>query len=134
MSDDTTQSLPDPHQTRIDGPLSPDRQGPPSTGQHLATVSHDGLIWDVYVESADDPRRTDSFAGRLCFAPPGGSAGVGPVRTAAILIEPSSEEVFYRARAFEEHHLVSLLRSILPEVPAPSKASAKPAAKEAETE
>ena len=120
MSEDTTHP-----QTRIDGPLSPDRQGPPSEGQHLATVSHDGLIWDVYVESAEDPRRTDSFAGRLCFAPPGGSAGTGPVRTAAILIEPSYEEVFYRARAFEEHHLVSLLRSILPEEPAPAKAPAK---------
>lgn len=120
MSEDTT-----PTETRIDGPLSPDRQGPPSTGQHLATVSHDGLLWDVYVESAEDPRRTDSFTGRLCFAPPSGGAQYSPVRTAAILIEPSYEEMFYRARAFEEHHLVSLLRSILPdEPPAPVKKAA----------
>ena len=88
---------------------------PASTGQHLATVSHAGLLWDVYVEHDDNPSRTDSFAGRLCFSPAGGSSGLEPVRTAAILIEPSYEEVFYRARAFEEHHLVSLLRSLLPE-------------------
>lgn len=98
-------------ETRLDGPLAPKQ--PVSTGQHLATVSHDGLLWDVYVEHAEDPRRTDSFAGRLCFSPAGGDRP--PVRTAAILIEPSYEEVFYRARAFEEHHLVSLLRSIIPE-------------------
>ena len=88
---------------------------PPSHGQHLATVSHAGLLWDVYVEHDDDPTRTDSFAGCLCFSPAGGSSGLRPVRTAAILIEPSYEEIFYRARAFEEHHLVSLLRSLLPE-------------------
>ncbi len=107
---------PDPQpqtETRLDGPLAPKQ--PVSTGQHLATVSHDGLLWDVYVEHTEDPCRTDSFAGRLCFSPAGGSTDQPPVRTAAILIEPSYEEVFYRARAFEEHHLVSLLRSILPE-------------------
>ena len=87
----------------------------PSGGHHVATVSHEGRFWDVYVEFDEDPRRTDSFGGLLCFSPAadGGVAG-GPVRTATILIESSYEEVLHRARQFESHHLVALLRSCLP--------------------
>jgi len=87
----------------------------PSGGHHVATVSHEGRFWDVYVEFDEDPRRTDSFGGLLCFSPAadGGVAG-GPVRTATILIESSYEEVLHRARQFEIHHLVALLRSCLP--------------------
>lgn len=93
-----------------------DRNAPPN-GHHLATVSHEGRFWDVYVEFDDDPRRTDSFGGLLCFSPADEAEGTaeGPVRTATILIEPSYEEVLHRARHFESHHLVSLLRSCLPE-------------------
>jgi len=89
--------------------------GPPSDGPHLATVSHLGHFWDVYIEIVDDPTRTDSVQGRLCFSPADDTAGGGPVRTAAILIEPSYQEVIHRARAFEDHHLVGLLRSSLPD-------------------
>ena len=32
---------------------------PPSSGHHLATISHDGRFWDVYIEFEDDPRRPD---------------------------------------------------------------------------
>jgi hypothetical protein len=90
---------------------------PASGAHHLATFSHDGRFWDVYVEFDDDPTRVDSFGGLLCFSPAAadGSAGNAPVRTATILIESSYEEVLHRARQFENHHLVSLLRSCLPE-------------------
>ncbi len=89
--------------------------GPPSDGPHLATVSHRGHFWDVYIEIVDDPRRTDSVKGRLCFSPADDAALGGPVRTAPILIEPSYQEVIHRARSFEEHQLVGLLRSALPD-------------------
>ncbi len=85
----------------------------PPNGHHLATVSHEGLFWDVYVEFDDDPRRTSSFGGLLCFSPAEEGDGT-PLRTATILIEPSYEEVLHKARQFENHHLVSLLRSCLP--------------------
>lgn len=89
--------------------------GPPSPGHHLATLSHDGRFWDVYVEFDDDPRRTDSFGACLCFSPADAEEGSTPVRTTTILIEPSYEEVLYRARAFEDHQLLALLRSSLPD-------------------
>ena len=77
-------------------------------------MSPEGLFWDVYVEFDDDPRRTSSFGGLLCFSPAEEGDSGGPIRTATILIEPSYEEVLHRARQFENHHLVSLLRSCLP--------------------
>ena len=88
---------------------------PASTGHHLATLSHEGRFWDVYVEFDDDPRRTDSFGACLCFSPADNEEGTPPLRTTTILIEPSYEEVLYRARAFEDHQLVALLRSCLPD-------------------
>ena len=86
----------------------------PPNGHHLATLSHEGRFWDVYVEFDDDPRRTDSFGGRLCFSPAEEGEALPPVRTTTILIEPSYEEVLHRARQFESHHLLALLRSCLP--------------------
>ncbi|UCC26398.1 MAG: hypothetical protein JSU98_04695 [Gemmatimonadales bacterium] len=85
-------------------------------GHHLATVSHEGRFWDVYVEFDDDPRRTDTFGGLLRFSPADPEEeGQEALRTATILIEPSYEEVLHRARQFESHHLIALLRSCLPE-------------------
>jgi len=98
--------------TPVPDPSSP---GPPSSGHHLATVSHGGRFWDVYVEFDDDPRRTDSYAARLCYSPADGEESAEAVRTTTVLIETSYEEVLHRARAFEEHHLVGLLRSCLPD-------------------
>ncbi len=95
------------------GPESP--HGPPSSGHHLATVSHEGRFWDVYVEFDDDPRRQDSYAARLCFSPADSEDGAGTVRTTEIIIQPSYEEVLHRARTFEDHQLVGLLRSCLPD-------------------
>ncbi len=96
-------------------PPDPPETAAPSSGHHLATLSHEGRFWDVYVEFDDDPRRTDSFGACLCFSPADGAEGSGTLRTTTILIEPSYEEVLYRARAFEDHQLLALLRSCLPE-------------------
>ena len=53
--------------------------------------------------------------GRLCFSSADDTAMGGPVRTASILIEPSYQEVIHRARSLDEHQLVGLLRSVLPD-------------------
>jgi hypothetical protein len=36
-------------------------------------------------------------------------------RTGTLIIEPSYEEAMARARQLDEHHLVGLLRSVLPD-------------------
>jgi hypothetical protein len=88
---------------------------PPSQGQHLATISHLGRFWDIYLEFEDDPRRPDSFRGLLCFARSDAEEDEEPVRTRTIIIENSYEEALARARGFEERQLQSLLRSCLPD-------------------
>lgn len=84
-------------------------------GHHLATLGHGGRFWEVHVEFENDDRRSDAFGARLRFSPSDPEESTPPLRTATILIEPSYEEVLYRARSFEEHQLVALLRSCLPD-------------------
>ncbi|HEX9886635.1 MAG TPA: hypothetical protein VGA70_09110 [Longimicrobiales bacterium] len=85
-----------------------------SQGQHLATISHEGRFWEVYLEFADDPRRPDSFRAALCYVPSDTDEGEAPVRTTEIIIERSYEEAMDKAHGMEEHQLQSLLRSCLP--------------------
>lgn len=93
----------------------PQELPPPSEGQHLTTVSHAGRFWDVYLEFDDDPGRTDTCRALLCFSPADRNEGEEPTRTAAIIIENSPQEATARARSFEDHQLVGLLRSTLPD-------------------
>ena len=88
---------------------------PPSRGQHLATVSHLGRFWDVFLEFVDDPRRPDIFRGLRCFSPTDLNAGEGAARSTTIIVEPSYEAALRRAKSLEEHQLVALLRSVLPD-------------------
>ena len=96
-------------------PTDPPRPPPPSNGQHLATISHNGRFWEVYLEFSDDPRRPSSYRGLLCFSPADNKGEEPALRTTAIIIEESYEEAVRKARAFEEHQLQGLLRSVLPE-------------------
>ena len=88
---------------------------PPSSGLHVATVSHLGRFWDVFLEFADDPRRPDIFRALLCFSPTDLNEGETAARTTTIIVEPSYEAAVRKARGFEEHQLVGLLRSVLPD-------------------
>jgi hypothetical protein len=88
---------------------------PPSQGQHLTTVSHEGRFWDVYLEFDDDPHRPDSFRALLCFSPADRNEGETSVRTATIIIEESYEEACAKARRFQDQQLAALLRSALPD-------------------
>jgi hypothetical protein len=93
----------------------PHEPGPPSRGQHLATVSFQGRFWDVFLEFDDDPRRPEIYRGVLCFAPSDLNEGEQPLRTTAIIVEPSYEDAVRKARAFEERQLAGFLRSVLPD-------------------
>ena len=94
---------------------TPPESRPPSRGQHIATVSHLGRFWDVFLEFDDDPRRPEIYRGVLCFAPSDLNEGEQPARTTAIIVESSYESALRKAREFEEHQLVGFLRSVLPD-------------------
>jgi hypothetical protein len=88
---------------------------PPSSGHHLATISHEGRFWDVYLEFQEDPRRPTSFRARLCFFPGDPGDGEEAARTAIIVIEDSFEEAMVKARGLDDRQLQGLLRSALPD-------------------
>ena len=87
---------------------------PPSSGHHLATISHEGRFWDVYLEFEDDPRRPPNSRALLCFFPGDPSDDEEATRTAIIIIEDTFEEAVAKARGLDERHLQGLLRSSLP--------------------
>lgn len=96
------------------GHQTPSR-GPSPSGHHLATISHVGRFWDVYLEFEEDPRRPESFRARLCFFAGDPAEGEEPACTATIIIEDSFEEAMRKARGLEERQLQGLLRSALPD-------------------
>jgi hypothetical protein len=86
----------------------------PSTGpgQHLATISHEGRFWDVYLELEE--AHAGPVRGRLRFTAADQSPSEPVARTGFILVEATPEEVHGRARELNTHQLSSLLRSCLP--------------------
>lgn len=82
-------------------------------GQHLATISHDGRFWDVYLEFEEPERRGSDARGRLAFSA-ADDEDDATLRTAVIFLERSEDEILRRAREFEAHQLVNLLRSCMP--------------------
>lgn len=88
---------------------------PPSSGHHLATISHEGRFWDVYLEFEDDPRRPTSFRALLCFFPGDPGDEEEASRTTVIIIENSYEDAMLKARGLDERQLQGLLRSVLPD-------------------
>ena len=96
---------------------APPNPSPPplSSGHHLATISHEGRFWDVYLEFADDPRRPTSFRALLCFFPGDPGDEEEASRTTVIIIENSYEDAMLKARGLDERQLLGLLRSVLPD-------------------
>lgn len=82
-----------------------------SRGVHLATLAHEGRIWDAYLELDEEVGRRD-YRGRLRFSSPEADRFY---RTTVIIIESSYEEAIHRARALEPRQLEALLRSVLPD-------------------
>ncbi len=84
-------------------------------GVHVGTIAHEGLLWDAYLEFADDPRRPLSFRGRVRFDRAAGPDGAGEsAQTTVIIIEESYEEAIAKARSMDDRQLSALLRSALP--------------------
>ena len=96
-------------------PGPPPEQPAPSGGQHLATISHDGRFWDVFVEFEQDPASAETYRALICFSPSDLNAGERPTRTTTIIVESTYEDAIRKAQSFEEHQLVGLLRSTLPD-------------------
>jgi hypothetical protein len=92
---------------------------------HLATISHDGLFWDAYLE-LDEGERTGPVRGRIAFSA-AGEPNYEAVRTATIFIEDSPQDVLARAREFKTHQLIALLRSAVPDASSPPPEGSGPA-------
>jgi len=87
---------------------------PPSSGHHLATISHEGRFWDVFLEFEDDPRRPETYRALLCYFPGDPGDDEEAARTTVIIIEETFEEAMLKARGLEDVQLQALLRSALP--------------------
>lgn len=87
---------------------------PSANVHHLATLTHEGRFWDVYLELEENPAPGDPARGRLAFSPGDSGDDEPPIRTAVIFVEDTPEQAVARARDMREHQLISLLRSALP--------------------
>jgi hypothetical protein len=85
------------------------------SGLHIATIAHEGLIWDTYLDFENDLHRPTIYRASLRFEPPTGDGGAEPTRTTAIIVEDSYEEAVAKARSFDDRQLQGLLRSTLPD-------------------
>jgi len=94
---------------------APQSRAPDPHGLHVATIAHEGLLWDTYLEFEDDPRRPTSYRGRLRFDVAGTGGDVRSAQTTVIFIEESYEAAVSKARAMDDRALESLLRSALPD-------------------
>lgn len=84
-------------------------------GLHIATIAHEGLIWDAYLDFENDLHHPTIFRGKLRFEPPSGDGGPARTETTVIIIEDSHEEAVAKARGFDNRQLQGLLRSTLPD-------------------
>jgi hypothetical protein len=87
----------------------------PPQGLHIATIAHEGRLWETYLEFDDDPRRPVSYRGLLRFDAASLDGGTRTARTTVIIIEDSHEEALAKARRMDERSLAALLRSALPD-------------------
>lgn len=79
---------------------------------HLATITHEGRFWDVYVEIVPQASPREPVRGRLVFS--AADAEGEPIGTAPIFVEESVDQIIERARELGPHRLSALLRSCLP--------------------
>lgn len=102
------------YRARMSRPADDSRQ-PPRAALHVATIAHGGHLWEVYLESVDDPRRPPGFRGRIRFDRVGPEAVGATATTAAIIIEDSQQEAAAKVRGMDDRQLEGLLRSALPD-------------------
>ena len=93
----------------------PQHSQDPAPGLHVATIAHDGVICDAYLDFQNDLHRPTTYRGLIRFEPPSGQDGPPSTQTTVIIIEDSYEEAVAKARSFDDRQLQGLLRSTLPE-------------------
>lgn len=93
---------------------SPPQDSAASPGQHLATISHEGRFWDIYLEFEESSRIGDAYRACLAYSPADRDDGEPVRRTIPVIVESSYEGAVDRAHELESHDLVALLRSLLP--------------------
>jgi hypothetical protein len=81
---------------------------------HVTTISHEGSFWEILLDFEKDPTQISTFRGFLRFSSANEESVLPDLRTSVIIIEDSFEKALGKARSLEEHHLQSLLRSLLP--------------------
>lgn len=86
------------------------------SGVHVATVAHEGRLWEAWLDFVEDPGRPSDFRARLRFDPPSGDP-IGSASTTVLIIEESYEDAIRKARSFDTRSLQALLRSALPAPP-----------------
>lgn len=87
--------------------------GDDSLGVHLTTFPHEGRFWDVFLRVVEDLADPETCRARLCFLPTDRADHEEPVQTAVVIIEPSYEEAFEVARAYDRYYLSAMLRSVI---------------------
>lgn len=93
----------------------PDPASESTPGLHVATIAHEGLLWDAYLAFDDDQLLPRSCRARLRFNQAGGEGDPTVTQTAVIIIEESYEEAVAKVRQFDGRQLKALLRSTLPD-------------------
>ena len=87
----------------------------PRQGVHVATIAHQGSIWDVYLDLEGHVHPATAHRASLRFEPPTGSEEQRSASTTVLIIEDSYEEAIAKARSFDDRQLQGLLRSALPD-------------------
>ena len=87
----------------------------PRHGVHVATIAHQGSIWDVYLDFEGHVHPATAHRASLRFEPPTGSEEQRSASTTVLIIEDSYEEAIAKARDFDDRQLQGLLRSALPD-------------------
>jgi hypothetical protein len=82
--------------------------------RHITTISYEGSFWEILLDFERDPTQVATFRGFLCFSSANEESALEEFRTSVIIIEDSFEKALSKAQGLEEHHLQSLLRSLLP--------------------
>lgn len=80
---------------------------------HVATVAHDGKLWDAYLELDPDPQRPEICRARLRFDCTDAGVGPGVARTAVLFIEDGYDLAVRKARDLDDRQLEAFLRSAL---------------------
>ena len=93
----------------------PSRPSPEPLGLHLATIAHEGRLWDAYLAFDDGVPEPDRYRARLRFNQAGVAGDPTVAQTTVIIIEESYEEAVSKARGLDTRQLQGLLRSSLPD-------------------